>query len=84
MSSAILADVYGIRLVGVLYGWTYVGHQVGGMISSWLGGWGFDTWGTHWPAFGSAGVLLLLAAAVVLRLPSKEALGEPAALVARS
>ncbi|MDF2467126.1 MAG: transporter [Ramlibacter sp.] len=84
LSSAILADVYGIRLVGVLYGWTYVGHQVGGMISSWLGGWGFDTWGTHWPAFGSAGVLLLLAAAVVLRLPSKEALGEPAALVARS
>lgn len=32
LSSAILADVYGIRLVGVLYGLTYLGHQVGGMI----------------------------------------------------
>jgi len=69
LSSAILADVYGVKLVGMLYGWAYVGHQVGGMISSWLGGWGFDTLGTHWPAFGAAGVLLMLAAIVAYRLP---------------
>src|SRR5690606_14690776 len=69
LSSAILADVYGVRLVGVLYGWTYLGHQVGGMLSSWLGGWAYETFGTHWIAFGSTGVLLLVAAAVSLRLP---------------
>lgn len=69
LSSAILADVYGVRLVGVLYGWAYLGHQVGGTISSWLGGWGYETFGTHWIAFGSAGALLLIAAAVSLRLP---------------
>jgi MFS family permease len=69
LSSAILADVYGVRLVGVLYGLAYLGHQVGGMISSWLGGWGYETYGTHWIAFGSAGVLLLAAAALSLRLP---------------
>ena len=71
LSSAILADVYGVRLVGVLYGLAYLGHQIGGMISSWLGGWGYETFGTHWVAFGSAGVLLLLAAALSLRLPLK-------------
>ncbi len=69
LSSAILADVYGVRLVGMLYGLAYFSHQVGATISSWLGGWGFEHWGTHWPAFGSAGVLLMLAAAVSLRLP---------------
>lgn len=69
LSSAILADVYGVRLVGLLYGWTYLGHQVGGMISSWLGGWGYEAFGTHWVAFGSTGALLLVAAAVSLRLP---------------
>jgi MFS family permease len=69
LSSAILADVYGVRLVGVLYGLAYVGHQVGGMISSWLGGWGYERFGTHWIAFGAAGSLLLLAAALSLRLP---------------
>jgi MFS family permease len=68
-SSAILADVYGVRLVGVMYGTAYLGHQVGAMISSWLGGWGFEQFGTHWLAFGSSGGLLLIAAVVSLKLP---------------
>lgn len=70
-SSAILADVYGVRLVGLMYGWAYLGHQIGAMVSSWLGGWGFETYGTHWIAFGSSGVLLLAAATVSLRLPDR-------------
>ncbi|MEL7559291.1 MFS transporter [Stutzerimonas chloritidismutans] len=68
-SSAILADVYGVRLVGVMYGTAYLGHQVGAMISSWLGGWGYEHFGTHWVAFGSSGVLLMFAAVVSLKLP---------------
>lgn len=70
-SSAVLADVYGVRLVGVMYGTAYLGHQVGATISSWMGGWGFEQFGSHWPAFGSSGVLLLVAAGVSLRLPPK-------------
>jgi MFS family permease len=69
LSSAILADIYGVRLVGILYGWAYFGHQLGATISSWLGGWGYERFGTHWVAFGSAGVLLLAAAAISWRLP---------------
>lgn len=69
LSSAILADIYGVKLVGVLYGWTYLGHQVGGMLSSWLGGWAYETFGTHWISFGSAAVLLLIAGWLSLRLP---------------
>jgi MFS family permease len=71
LSSAILADIYGVRLVGVLYGLSYLGHQVGATISSWLGGWAYEAFGTHWVSFGSAGVLLLVAAAVSTQLPSR-------------
>lgn len=71
MSSAILADIYGVRLVGILYGWAYVSHQVGAMVSSWLGGWGYDHFGTHWIAFGLAGALLIVAAAISMKLPEK-------------
>lgn len=70
MSSAILADIYGVRLVGFLYGWAYFSHQIGATISSWLGGWGYETFGTHWVAFGSTGILLILAALLSLRLPT--------------
>lgn len=70
LSSVILADVYGTRIVGILYGWSYLVHQVGGTISSWLGGWAYETYGSHWIAFGSAGLLLLAAAAISLRLPA--------------
>jgi MFS family permease len=69
LSSAILADVYGVRLVGILYGLAYLGHQAGGMISSWLGGWGYERFGTHWVAFGASGLLLIAAAVVSLQLP---------------
>lgn len=72
LSSAIMADAYGVKKVGVLYGWAYLGHQVGAMISAWLGGWGYETHHTHWLAFGTAAVLLLVAAVVVLGLPGKQ------------
>ena len=72
VSSAILADVYGVRLVGVLYGTAYLGHQVGATVSTWLGGWAYERFGTHWIAFGSAGALLVLAAALSLSLPLRE------------
>jgi len=71
LSSAILADVYGVRLVGMLYGMTYLGHQIGGTLSSWLGGWGYEHFGTHWVAFGASGLLLIAAAVVALQLPRK-------------
>jgi MFS family permease len=83
LSSAILADIYGVRLVGVLYGTAYLGHQIGGMISSWLGGWGYERFGTHWIAFGAAGALLVAAGVVALQLPRKGfTLMAPAAVAA--
>jgi len=60
-----------VRLVGLMYGMAYLGHQIGAMLSTWLGGWGVERFGSHWPAFGSAGVLLLIAAGVSISLPAK-------------
>jgi len=41
------------------------------MISSWLGGWAYEQFGTHWIAFGAAAALLVLAAGVSLLLPAR-------------
>ena len=71
LSSAILADLYGVKLVGMLYGWAYLGHQLGATISSWLGGWAFEHYHTHWVAFGAAAALLFTAAIASLALPTR-------------
>lgn len=71
LTSTMMADIYGTRLVGVLCGWAYVGHQIGGMISSWLGGWAYEAFHTHLIAFGAAGILLFAAALIALQLPSR-------------
>jgi len=69
MSSAILADAYGVRLVGILYGLAYLGHQFGATFSSWMGGWGYEAFGTHWVAFGMSGGLLIMAGLIAMTLP---------------
>jgi MFS family permease len=77
LSAAILADVYGLRLVGLLYGTAYFGHQVGAALGSFLGGWAYERFGTHWVSFGACGVLLLLAAFTSLQLPRRASLLMP-------
>ncbi|OCG74991.1 MFS transporter [Gilliamella sp. Occ4-3] len=71
MSSAITADIYGVKIVGLLSGLTYLGHQIGAMMGSWLGGWAYDHLHTHLVAFGTASILLLLAAFSAYRLPKR-------------
>lgn len=71
LSSAILADIYGVRLLGILYGWAYLSHQIAGTISSLLGGWGYDKFNTHWVAFGSAALVLFIASFISYQIPKK-------------
>ncbi|WP_407306946.1 MFS transporter [Desulfosporosinus sp. SB140] len=71
MSSAILSDLYGTKLLGLLYGWAYFGHQIGGAIGTFLGGWGYETFGTHFFAFGLTTLLLLMASWISYRLPAR-------------
>ncbi|MWP46164.1 MFS transporter [Gilliamella sp. Pas-s27] len=71
MSGAITADIYGVKIVGLLSGLTYLGHQIGAMIGSWLGGWAYDHLHTHLVAFGTASILLLLAAFSAYQLPKR-------------
>lgn len=71
LSSAILGDLFGIKLLGVLYGWAYLGHQIGGAISSFLGGWGYEVFGTHVFSFGLTALILISAGVISYMIPNK-------------
>lgn len=72
VSSGMLADIYGVKLVGMLYGFAFIGHQIGGTLSTWLGGWAYETYGTHFISFWLAGILLLIGAIASYLLPNKD------------
>ncbi|PEC49167.1 MFS transporter [Bacillus sp. AFS077874] len=71
LSSAILGDIYGVRWMGILYGWAYFIHQIGGAIGSFLGGWSYEHFGTHLVSYSITTLLLLLASVVSLQIPSQ-------------
>lgn len=71
MTSAILGDLFGVRLLGGLYGWAYFGHQIGGAFGSFLGGYGYEIFGTHIFSFGLTTILLLIAGWVSFHLPTQ-------------
>ncbi|HHY72083.1 MAG TPA: MFS transporter [Bacillus bacterium] len=70
MSTAILSDLYGTRLLGILNGWAYfIGHQIGAALGSFLGGWLYDASGTYLYAFITAGALSIIASLASITLP---------------
>jgi len=77
MSSASLSDLFGIKLLGLLYGWAYFVHQIGGAIGTFLGGWGYEALGTHFFAFGSTTVILLIASGISFLLPKQMTIQNP-------
>lgn len=70
LSSALLSELYGVKLVGILYGLAFFVHQIGATISTLLGGWAYEVYGTHFIAFGAAGLLLFVASFASLKIPN--------------
>lgn len=67
-TTALVADKFGRKNVGVVYGWVFCSHQIGAALATWLGGIARDTFGNYGIAFLVAGVLAVLAALLALRI----------------
>ena len=46
-TSGLVSQIFGTRYMGILYGFVYLGHQVGGFTGVWLGGLMFDAGGDY-------------------------------------
>lgn len=67
-TTALVADTFGRRNVGTVYGWVFCSHQVGAALAAWLGGVTRDTFGDYLVAFLVAGSIAMLAALLSLRI----------------
>jgi len=47
LTSGLVADLWGRRELGFLFGIVFVGHQVGAFVGAWAGGFVFDRTGSY-------------------------------------
>lgn len=47
LTSGIVADLYGLKYMGTLYGVIFLSHQLGGFMGVWLGGAFYDAYGSY-------------------------------------
>lgn len=78
LTSGLVAQIYGLRYMGTLYGFVFFSHQVGSFLGVWLGGRLYDITGNYtavwWLGIGVG------ALSVILHLPIRERslTGQPA------
>ncbi|MBB5204935.1 MFS family permease [Inhella inkyongensis] len=47
LTSGVLAQLFGVRYLGTMFGLVFLGHQLGGFLGAWLGGRLFDVSGSY-------------------------------------
>jgi MFS family permease len=65
-TTTLTASIFGRYSVGELSGWIFFAHQVGAALSAATAGWIFEASGSYTPAFVSAALLAVVAAALTL------------------
>lgn len=78
LTSGLVAQIYGVRYMGTLYGLVFLSHQIGSFLGIWLGGRLYDLTGTYdtvwWVGIGVG----LLSAIVHLPIRERPLLAAPA------
>jgi MFS family permease len=64
LTSGIVAQIFGVQYLSMLFGIVYLGHQIGAFLGGWLGGYVFDSTGSYQVVWVMAIALSLVAAVV--------------------
>lgn len=47
LTSGLVGHIFGTRYMSMLFGIVFMGHQFGGFLGSWIGGYAYDTFGSY-------------------------------------
>jgi MFS family permease len=64
LTNGLVSQVFGVRYISTLFGFVFLGHQLGAFSGAWLGGMVFDATGSYEPVWILAILVGVLAAAV--------------------
>lgn len=71
LTSGLVAQIFGVRYMAMLFGFVFFSHQLGSFLGAWFGGYIFDQTGSYDPVWWTSVALGLAAAA--LHWPIKDA-----------
>ena len=74
LTNGLVSQVFGVQYIGTLFGFVFLGHQVGAFLGVWLGGYVFDTTQSYDPVWMGAMALGLIAAALHLPIDDRSVL----------
>lgn len=72
LTTSLTADVYGLKTLGTLSGWSFLAHQIGGATSIQFAGLMHDLTGSYTTPFTIAGLLLMPAALSAFSIREKQ------------
>ncbi|PDW01313.1 hypothetical protein A9Q02_07365 [Candidatus Chloroploca asiatica] len=75
LTSGLVAQLFGVRYLGTLYGIVFLSHQVGAFLGAWLGGAVYDVTGSYLPVWYTALALSLVAAFIHVILDDRPVRG---------
>ena len=76
-TTTLTASIFGRYSVGELSGWIFFAHQVGAALGAAIAGWVFELYGSYSPAFISAGLLGIVAAALTMLIREESVIERP-------
>lgn len=66
LTSGLVARVFGVRYLSMLYGMVFASHQLGAFLGAWGGGWAYDVLGSYESVWIASIALALFATAIHL------------------
>lgn len=78
LTSGIVAQIFGVQYLSMLFGVVYLGHQIGAFLGGWLGGYVYDVTGNYDLVWIISIGLSIVAAIVNLRADDREVVRLPA------
>jgi len=64
LTNRVVAQIFGVRYIATLFGFVFLGHQLGGFVGVWMGGWVYDHYRSYDLLWMGAIALGLVAAVV--------------------
>ena len=78
----LIGNTFGREKAGIVYGWVFAAHQLGGASAAFFGGVLRENFGSYMEAFIFSGLLCLVAAVMVLFIGRERKGGAPIAVPA--